>query len=71
MSGFNPHAQEWLAVKAWAEREIAEATERLIEGDRPEARDHVDRGRIAALRELLALEPNADPDPTPSVLPMV
>lgn len=50
----DPQSRTWVAVLEWAENEIRDAAERLEQPGGEPAYYDVDRGRIRALRDLIA-----------------
>lgn len=57
----------WRQVEAWTRAEIQHARDRLERRNLDERSSDFDRGRIAALRDLLAM---AEPDAGPAVAPI-
>lgn len=58
------HSLTWRSVEAWAEDEISQTHERLEQTGLTQQATEYERGRIAALRDLLRLkEPPHLPEP--------
>lgn len=65
LSRIEPHSPTWRAVVAWAEEQIEQAQRRLEAHGLTEAVTEYERGKIAALRRLLA---DGKPVPAPPTI---